>query len=99
MSAETTKCFLCGAPAERKGYISPDQEPNTVPGWKYDCSGECPPYALGGGTHHHIETFIKKPEDRMLIADFLKRQYDKRGYEEPYFEISFKHLRTLGLVP
>jgi hypothetical protein len=95
---EKTICLLCDEPAERRGYISPDQKPNTAAGWKYDCSGDCPPYALQGGTHHHIEVFIKDEEKRAIIANFLKEKYNSRGYEEPYFEIFFDDLCKLGLV-
>ena len=95
---ENTKCLLCGKAAERHGYRNPDQKPNTASGWKYKCSGACPPYALQEGIYHHIELFIKDNEKRAIIANYLKEKYDSRGYEEPYFEIFFDDLRKLGLV-
>ena len=98
MSKEKANCLLCGSLAERQGYMSPEQNPGTVPGWKYDCSGDCPPYALQDGIHHHIEIFIKEKESRAIIASYLKKRYKHRGYTEPYFEIFFNDLRKLGLV-
>jgi hypothetical protein len=98
MNGEKTRCLLCGKPAERGAYRNPNQRPNTIPGWKYDCSGDCPPYALQEPAHHHIELFIKGDKEREIIAYFLKDRYDSRGYSEPYFEIYFDDLIGLGLV-
>ena len=98
MSREETRCLLCGKPAERGVYRNPNQKPDTVSGWKYDCRGDCPPYALQEAAHHHIELFIKDNNGREMIAEFLKDKYNSRGYSEPYFEIFFEDLHGLGLV-
>jgi hypothetical protein len=97
--SEKCLCLLCDRSAVRSEYRGKNQEENTVSGWKYDeCAGGCKSYALEDDVHSHIELFVKSPEGRRKIADFVKKEYCNRTSQgEPFFPITIDDLRMLGL--
>lgn len=64
INGEETECLLCRKKARRTTY-------KDAFGWKYECS-ECPPYALAGNEHSHIEHRVPK-EKRKKLSDYLRK--------------------------
>ena len=61
---ESATCILCGAPAKRSHY--------GAHGWKYECSGRCPHFAVSGDLHYLLEIENLFPRElRMKISDYL----------------------------
>ena len=89
---EDTSCLLCGSPAIRHGFMD-------ARGWKYDhCEGGCPPYCLKGWVHEHVRLFIKRPEDRKKIIEYLKGDAVKENESYEFLEITPDYLSRLGLL-
>lgn len=72
ISGEECECLLCRGNAER----APFKDPR---GWKYECPN-CGLYALAGSVHSYIEVFVKDPNNRMKLSDYLKK-YPPKGDE------------------
>ena len=79
-----TYCILCGAEAERLPYY--------VRGWKYQCAGRCPDYAVPGIIHYFLEMGETFPaEMRKKISDYL---VSKEPNADEYYVLKKKDIET-----